>query len=157
MKRCEILRGWLRFRAELHKLGIVVGFQWLDGSFCEQLSRVEREPNDIDIVTLAETTAQEDDAVPLLDTIVATRPDLADPRQTKIRYLCDAYWVHLRETDANVDLVHYWYGLFSHRRGDDTWKGMVEVTLDPSHDATAERALKLAIRRLEAAAEARNT
>jgi hypothetical protein len=48
-RRCDILQGWLKHRAALHSLGIVDGFQWLDGSFCEQLS--SREPNDIDLVT----------------------------------------------------------------------------------------------------------
>lgn len=48
-KRCDILRGWLDHRAAVHSLGIVDGFQWLDGSFCERL--IHREPNDIDLVT----------------------------------------------------------------------------------------------------------
>lgn len=37
-KRCDILRGWLSHRGRLHALGFVDGFQWLDGSFCEQLA-----------------------------------------------------------------------------------------------------------------------
>lgn len=154
-KRCEILLGWLTFRAEVHKLGIVAGYQWLDGSFCEDLTHARREPNDIDIVTFAQPPLLTGDAAQsFLDRVAETRPDLTDPRQTKQRYLCDAYWVQLSDADANAEVVHYWYGLFSHRRGDDTWKGMVQVPLDPSNDKNAERALKLAVRRIANATEA---
>ena len=36
-KRIAILNGFLRFRGELHKLGLVSGFQWIDGSFLENI------------------------------------------------------------------------------------------------------------------------
>jgi hypothetical protein len=36
-ERIEILTGFLAFRTELHKLGITQGFQWLDGSFLENI------------------------------------------------------------------------------------------------------------------------
>jgi hypothetical protein len=42
----------------------------------------------------------------------------------------------------SVDQVCYWYSLWSHRRGDQLWKGFAEVDLDPSDDVNAEAVLK---------------
>lgn len=51
-ERMAILDGLLRFRGKLHELGIVSGFQWLDGSFLEQIELLEnRHPRDMDVVT----------------------------------------------------------------------------------------------------------
>src|SRR5260221_6895823 len=51
-ERNAILDGFLRFRAALHETGVVAGFQWLDGSFLEDIETLEsRSPNDIDVVT----------------------------------------------------------------------------------------------------------
>jgi len=33
-----------------------------------------------------------------------------------------------------VDEVRYWFGLFSHRRSDDVWKGMLQLPLDTAAD-----------------------
>jgi hypothetical protein len=52
--RCLILDGLIRYRAELRALGFVGGFQWLDGSFVEDIEgREARPPHDIDVVTFA--------------------------------------------------------------------------------------------------------
>lgn len=49
--RKEILKGYLDHRAALLNLGIT-GFQWLDGSFLEDIEALEsRPPGDIDLVT----------------------------------------------------------------------------------------------------------
>ena len=40
--------------------------------------------------------------------------------------------------------MSYWYSLFSHRRDDLTWKGILQVPLDPTSDAEATNALALA-------------
>lgn len=40
-ERMAILDGLLRFRADLHAAGITSGFQWLDGSFLEQVEALE--------------------------------------------------------------------------------------------------------------------
>ena len=51
-ERIAILDGFLRFRNELHEVGFVSGFQWLDGSFLENIEDLEdRHPNDLDVVT----------------------------------------------------------------------------------------------------------
>lgn len=50
--RMTILDGLLRFRANLHAAGVVSGFQWLDGSFLEDIETLEnRAPKDMDVVT----------------------------------------------------------------------------------------------------------
>lgn len=51
-ERRRVLRGFLDYRATLHGLGLHDGFQWLDGSFTEQVELLERRaPRDIDVVT----------------------------------------------------------------------------------------------------------
>ena len=61
-----------------------------------------------------------------------------DPSYTKLRYKCDAYPVNLgasaRSLLANA---HYWYGLFSHQRATDRWKGIIEVELTQLDDMIA--------------------
>jgi hypothetical protein len=53
-ERLDILRGLLEYRAALGAIGIVQGFQWLDGSFVEDVEVTKgRPPSDIDVVTLA--------------------------------------------------------------------------------------------------------
>lgn len=50
--RQAILQGLLNYRAALYDLGIVQGFQWIGGSFVEDIERLEcRNPNDVDVVT----------------------------------------------------------------------------------------------------------
>src|SRR5580692_10607499 len=50
--RRVILRGYLDYRAALREAGFAEGYQWLDGSFVEDVERTEgRPPNDVDVVT----------------------------------------------------------------------------------------------------------
>ena len=45
-KRVQILDGFLRYRARLHAIGLRAGFQWLNGSFHENVEVNEgRDPN----------------------------------------------------------------------------------------------------------------
>src|SRR5947209_8232524 len=54
-ERRRILDGLIRLRAALHGAGLVHGFQWLNGSFVEDVERVEfRVPRDIDVVTFVD-------------------------------------------------------------------------------------------------------
>ena len=145
-KRCEILRGWLSHRSAVHSLGLVDGFQWLDGSFCERLPH--REPNDVDLVTFFVRPPGAD-----LRSLIAANRAIFVSRLTKKRYLCDAYFVELHDGGfAEPGVVTYWYSLFSHRRDDLTWKGILQVSLAPINDADAINALTLATVRLPAPA-----
>src|SRR5258707_13269006 len=50
--RVRILDGFLRLRALLRDHGMTDGFQWVDGSFLEDVENAEhRPPGDIDVVT----------------------------------------------------------------------------------------------------------
>lgn len=140
-ERKRILLGFLRFRAALRACGLPLagGFMWLDGSFCEELT--DREPGDIDLITFLE---QPSDEVlrEMTEPVFWVRVHQAQalfrksepkdhPNSVWSRYRCDAFLVWLqREAPAALmrDVV-YWYGLFSHRRGTNEWKGMVRVEL----------------------------
>jgi len=51
-ERRIILEGLLRFRRALFETGLERGFQWLNGSFFENIEALEnRAPRDIDVVT----------------------------------------------------------------------------------------------------------
>jgi len=137
-KRKQILEGFLNFRAELFALGIQ-GFQWLDGSFMEDIEMQEgRDPNDLDAVTFVTDPATPTD----LSARLAMKPNLLDHAYVKGTYSVDHYWVSIGSDPAFlVEQTCYWYALFSHRR-DRVWKGMLVVHLiDKSDDDSARAAL----------------
>jgi hypothetical protein len=136
-ERRIILDGLLRFRAALHQIGIVSGFQWLDGSFLEQVELLEnRLPRDMDVVSFLDLTGL-DQAL-----LVSQHGSLFDAKRTKANYYIDAYLVQLGDpVDENsVRKVSYWYSMWSHRR-DGLWKGFLQVSLDPAQDADARAIL----------------
>ncbi|MGE0569140.1 MAG: hypothetical protein AB7O73_14475, partial [Bacteroidia bacterium] len=50
--RVQILKNYILFRQRMNALGIIYGFQWLDGSFLENIEFSEgRPPRDLDVVT----------------------------------------------------------------------------------------------------------
>lgn len=135
-KRKQILEGFLNFRAELFALGIQ-GFQWLDGSFLENIELEEgRDPNDLDAVTFVT-----DPAIPAdLGAKLRAKPELLNRAHVKAAYFVDHFWVPLgsRMVDI-VDQTRYWCQLFSHRR-DRVWKGMLVVDLTNKSEDDAARA-----------------
>lgn len=49
-KRRVILKGLLSYRKALYDAGILLGFQWINGSFMENIEMLEqRAPNDMDV------------------------------------------------------------------------------------------------------------
>jgi hypothetical protein len=59
-KRKRILNGFIELRAILFSLGIQ-GFQWLSGSFLENIEVLERrDPGDIDVVTFVDCSESPD-------------------------------------------------------------------------------------------------
>lgn len=138
-ERRVILEGLLRFRAALHQAGITSGFQWLDGSFMEQVELLEnRAPRDMDVVNFVNLTGMNQQA------LAANHAALFDPQQTKNHYSVDAYYVQigLPLNNESVRRVSYWYSMWSHRR-DGLWKGFVQVDLDPAQDVQARALLNL--------------
>lgn len=140
-ERMVILDGLLRFRADLHSAGITSGFQWLDGSFLEQVEILEnRAPRDMDVVTFFNLPQGQDQR-----SLLQLHGLLFDQKHVKATYAMDAYFVPLGgPLDAGaVQRVSYWYSMWSHRR-DGLWKGFVQVNLDPSQDGDARTILNFA-------------
>jgi len=135
-ERAKILDGWLRHRAQLQSLGFQRGFQWLNGSFLE-----DKEPRDLDIVSFLFRPAMF--TVGQLSAVLQANRALFDPGQLKQSYLLHAFFVDLNGSpETIVNASRYYFGLFSHRRGDELWKGMLQVSLDnPADDGAAREAL----------------
>lgn len=137
-----IVSGLLDFRAALHAAGLVDGFQWIDGSFLENIEVVEeRDPHDIDLVTFFHSPVGEDQ-----ESLLRASPRLFDPEATKKDYRVDAYFVELNTTapESLVAQSAYWNSLWSHRRNGQ-WKGYLRVDLGPADDQAARANLDLSI------------
>lgn len=122
-----ILLGLLDFRAALHRLGVQEGFQWIDGSFLENIEQLEgRAPRDIDVVTFVPSMA----SIPENEQAAEL-----DHATLKTRFHVDAYFVETDELSAEllVGISAYWYSVWSHRRT-NLWKGYLQISLDPAED-----------------------
>jgi hypothetical protein len=126
-QRIAILKGFLAFRLELNRFGIVNGFQWIDGSFTENIEASERrQPNDIDVVTFYGGI----DA----NAVVVSFPEFADPTLSKSRYAVDHYPVdYMFRPDVTVEQTRYWLQLFTHNRS-GVWKGILKLALNTPHE-----------------------
>lgn len=138
-KRNEILDGLLRYRRDLMEVGFT-GFQWLAGSFVEDIEHLQnRHPNDVDVVTFLHRPPQlrgEGTWQSFLQTHIAGQ--LFKARNTKRTYVCDCYIVDLDEPPGIVvDNTRYWNSLFTHQRETYLWKGIIAVGLDPLADSIA--------------------
>lgn len=135
-QRIAILLGFIKFRNEINKAGLTDGFQWIDGSFIEDVELIEkRPPNDIDVVTffnLAPNETQQD--------VVMRNPNLFMPDMGKWRkqeFKVDSYFQSLGVSKEQlVERTVYWYSMWSHRR-DLTWKGFLQIPLDATLDQQA--------------------
>ena len=134
-RRQTILSGLLAFRSALHSAGLTQGFQWVDGSFLENIEMLEsRDPADADVVTffyLPDGQTQQD--------LVNANPRLFNPSHTKADHHVDAYFVQLNGgvPEPLVGQSTYWYSLWSHRRNGQ-WKGYLQIDLSPTDDSVAE-------------------
>lgn len=137
-KRQQILVGYLRYRGRLHSAGLTTGFQWIDGSFLENIEVTEtRDPNDLDVVTffsLPVGLTQQQVQARAPDAFPVTRAERAT---FKTAFLVDPYFVSLgSRASILVQQSAYWYSMWSHRR-DATWKGFLQIDLDPAEDPLA--------------------
>lgn len=140
--RRKLCRKLLSFRKDLHQTGIRSGFQWLDGSFLENIEVIEqRDPRDIDVVTFYHPPHGENE-----ESLYEKYNLLFAPGKVKINYAIDNYYHTLgKKLDATqVRKISYWYSMWGYRR-DGYSKGFVEVSLDPSQDIGAERVLDIDI------------
>lgn len=127
-ERRTILRGFLDFRERLRATGLTDGFQWLDGSFLEDIENNPRElraPRDLDLVTVYWGYDQA-----FQKTVIATFPEFANPSMAKANFALDHYPFDAGYSpELTVEYARYWMLLFSHNR-DGVWKGMLKIALD---------------------------
>lgn len=137
-ERREILLGLVAYRRELMSLGFSGGFQWVDGSFLENVELLRRRPpRDVDVVTFAYRPPSHQ-GTNEWNSLVGSRPDLFVPKEAKRTYSSDAYFVDLsRRASYVVSQTAYWFGLFSHQRDTLLWKGMLEIPIDDDANAIA--------------------
>lgn len=124
-ERIAILKGFVSFRLECLKFGVQCGYQWIDGSFVENVEVSQRRaPNDVDVVTMF--------ALPdvIMQMVIANNfPAFVSPRLSKMLYKVDHYPCLVNDTPfKTIESVKYWNQLFGHNR-EGVWKGMVELPL----------------------------
>lgn len=125
IQRKEILIGYLSFRKKLNEFGIIYGFQWLDGSFLENIEKIEnRAPNDLDLITFFISTGLN------FQLISESFNEFLSSVESKQMYKLDHYNVQLDiDPQTLVELVNYWSQLFSHNRK-NVRKGMIKISLN---------------------------
>lgn len=125
-ERVEILKGLIIFRQRMTENGIVDGFQWLDGSFIENIEITEnRPPNDLDLVTFFGGLTIEEQKVKRTKFIEFFNPTLA-----KNNYKLDHYFVdYCFRPEVTVEMTRYWIQLFTHNRL-GVWKGILRLELN---------------------------
>lgn len=124
-ERIEILKGFVKFRLECLRFGASHGFQWIDGSFIENIEKSDkRSPRDIDVVTFVFSLTQDQQQL-----IFQEFKPFYNAKSSKQIYNVDHYLV---VADVNpmvtINSVKYWNQLFGHNRK-GVWKGMVELPL----------------------------
>ena len=136
-ERAEVLRGLLDYRGALHRAGITSGFQWINGSFVEDIETLEgKAPNDIDVLTFCAMPGDAD------------YRSLFDSTITSRQFRVDAYFLPLNAslTPPRVRAISYWYSMWAHRR-DGRWKGFLEIDLNPVSDASVRTELEARMQR----------
>lgn len=128
--RILILKNYIAFRQLLTKNGVVNGFQWLDGSFLENIESTEkRNPNDLDLVTFFSGPS-----IPDLARLGAAFPEFVNPGLAKINFKLDHYAVdYCFNPEVTVEITRYWLQLFTHNRV-GVWKGILRLPLNTPID-----------------------
>ncbi|OJW74911.1 hypothetical protein [Spirosoma sp. 48-14] len=131
--RVQILKNLVEFRRNMTNLGIIEGFQWLGGSFMQDIETLEtRAPRDLDIVTFHGllTTHQ-------FSLIIHSFPEFRSSVLSKKNFLLDHYPVdYCFKPEVTVEHTRYWIQLFTHTRL-GLWKGMVRIELNTPFDDQA--------------------
>lgn len=125
-RRRALLRKFFAFRGELRDCGWHSGFQWLNGSFLEDVERVGhgREPGDIDVVSFLYYSE-------VFDFEKARHLASSDGHEdVKARFWIDSYVVNLNgPVDVVLCWAMYWQSLWGHRKLDRMEKGFVRVSI----------------------------
>jgi len=128
--RIIILKGLINFRLRMVQEGILQGFQWLDGSFLENIELIEsRSPRDLDIVTFYGGLTIE-----FQENLLISFPEFIYTNLAKRNYMLDHYPVdYCISPDLTVENTRYWIQLFSHNRL-GVWKGIIRLQLNTPND-----------------------
>jgi hypothetical protein len=128
--RIKILQNFILFREKMCSLGIVSGFQWLDGSFLENIEVIEgRSPRDLDVVTFYSGLSTEEE-----ENLEECFPEFIYCELSKKKYLIDHYSVDYNyKPEATVEQTRYWIQLFTHNRL-GVWKGILKISLNTPED-----------------------
>ena len=137
--RSEILQGFFNYRATLNSLGIKRGFQWINGSFVENIENIDiagrnrRPPGDIDVVTFYYPP----------NTHIRTYRHMFEREKAKAAYHVDAFGIQLGKplTPVSVRLISYWRSMWSYRRNDHQPKGFLWMDLE-EEDTIAQQTLE---------------
>lgn len=128
-ERIAILRKFLSYRNLMYQVGISFGFQWINGSFTENIEVLKkRPPNDIDVVSFIVEPIDPPSEINLL----------LDDGYIKQEYQVDGYFVGLNDDPSElVRRTAYWYSLWSHQRDTLIWKGFFQIALSQDDDLRA--------------------
>ncbi len=134
-ERRKILRGLLLLRGDLINNGVTDGYQWINGSFVEDVESIRKSPpNDVDVVTFA---AWGDGARQMA--LVAAIPDLLTHLGSKNTYMVDHY-IHPTDqvlSERSAQVVAYWFSMWSNQKTSGRRKGFASVSLNAADDAAA--------------------
>lgn len=132
-QRAELLKGLNAYRKHLFEGGFVTGYQWIDGSFVEDVETTRgRPPGDIDVVTLFSRPLkfQNDPESWIAEYSSVLHVKFFETRNMKPIYKCDTCSIDLEA--GHTSLVRdtmYWGGLFTDIRGSTEKKGIVSIPL----------------------------
>lgn len=129
-QRIQILKNLIIFRQKLTTFGVIYGFQWLDGSFVENIEVSEtRHPNDLDLITFYGGLSISEQ-----HNIRINLPEFFNPVMAKSSFLLDHYPLDYGfKPEVTVELTRYWVQLFTHNRL-GIWKGILRLPLNTPID-----------------------
>ena len=147
-ERSNLLVGLIKYRELLGSFGYIHGVQFVDGSFVENVeTREARSPGDIDVFSFLIRPPQYQSNVPHWQATGFPQwmNEVVNFALNKQRYNIDTYAIAV-DQHGPLQLINetiYWYGLFSHKKVTQDWKGFLRLPLNPSDDQSALAAIVL--------------
>lgn len=140
-ERKELVKGLALYRQKLYRLNLKNGIQWIDGSFVENIEKIQnRPPNDIDVFTFLFENEQTINNIKIgysmeFYNLVGI--------EAKNNFGIDGYIFPCSEVSLEelIFTTCYWYGMWSHTREHD-WKGFIQINLDCEDDQNFYEYLK---------------
>lgn len=144
-KRRQILDGFLAHRMDLRAEGFETGFQWIGGSFVEDVEGLEgRNPNDIDVVSFLRCPPAITDPL-AIEAFFEGQMARHDRKLVKQNRLCDSFLVPFPprrfqwSLDAIATPIIHWMNLLGSHRKTLKWKGLIQIDFETTDDDRAAR------------------